>query len=53
MGVFHTLSAGKMGQPAMLGAPWVIAEPVKKVPVNMVTAHRQIIKDFMIPSTEY
>jgi hypothetical protein len=50
MGVFQTLSAGKMGQPAMVGASWAMAGPVKTMAVTMVTAHRQIKKDFMAPS---
>jgi len=49
MGVFQTLSVGKMGQPAMVGASWAMANPVKKMAVNMVTAPRQIKKDFMTP----
>jgi hypothetical protein len=53
MGVFHTLSAGKMGQPAMDGVPWAMADPDRKIPAKAIIAHREKTKVLIVTSAEW
>jgi hypothetical protein len=53
MGVFHTLSAGKMGQPAMDGAPWAMADRDGKIPAKAIMTHREKTKVLIVTSVEW
>lgn len=53
MGVFHTLSAGKMEQPPMDGVACAMADPDKKIPAKTIIAHREKTKVLIVTSAEW